>query len=166
MGFLNKLFGKKEANNYTEKLATIILEEFWTKDSAQAIDLADALILNMGHIKAEEYILGESRKYGHTTAKVFETIKSFSEGKKDSPMDAYYAVGSFLVNGADDLMQRLINEIDDLTKLTFTWGDVKSIFIDEIKLQYPNFNDITYDDMSEKLMEYLCFNIQVKNGKK
>ena len=62
-------------------------------------------------------------------------------------------------------MKQLIDEIDDLTKLTFKWGDVKNIFIDEIKTQYPNFNDVTYDDMSEKLMEYLCFNIQIKNGK-
>lgn len=165
MGFLNKLFGKKEANNYTEKLATIILKEFWTKDSEQAIALADALILNMGYIKAEEYILDARRRYGHTTAKVLETIKSVSEGRKDLPKDAYYAVGSLLVNGADDLMKQLINEIDDMAKLIFKWGDVKSIFIDEIKAQYPNFNDVTYDDMSEKLMEYLCFNIQVKNSK-
>jgi len=165
MGFFNKLFGKKETNNYTEKLATIILEKFWTKDSEQAIALADTLVLNMGYIKAEQYILDACLRYGYTTAKVLETIKLISEGKEDTPKDAYYAVGSLLVNGADNLMQQLIDEIDDLTKLTFKWGDVKNIFIDEIKAQYPNFNDVTYDDMSEKLMEYLCFNIQIKNGK-
>lgn len=161
MGFFNKLFGKKETNNYTEELATIILENFWTKDLEQAMALADTLVLNMGYIKAEEYILDACHRYGYTTAKVLEAI----EGKKDTPKDAYYAVGSLLVNGADNLMKQLIDEIDDLTKLTFKWGDVKNIFIDEIKTQYPNFNDVTYDDMSEKLMEYLCFNIQIKNGK-
>ena len=140
MGFFNKLFGKKETNNYTEKLATIILENFWTKDLEQAMALADTLVLNMGYIKAEEYILDACHRYGYTTAKVLEAI----EGKKDTPKDAYYAVGSLLVNGADNLMKQLI---------------------DEIKTQYPNFNDVTYDDMSEKLMEYLCFNIQIKNGK-
>lgn len=165
MSLFNKLFGKKDIKNYNEELTNIILDEVWTKKRSQAIALADTLILNMGYIEAEEYVLNASARYKDSSIRILAMIKATTEGIENIPQDAHYVASNILVADISELMQQLISSIDDLTKLVFQWGDVKSIFIKEIKVIYPNFQDESYDEVSEKLMEYLCFNIQIKNGR-
>ena len=162
MGFFNRLLGNKESNNYTENLTNIILNEYWTTDSKQAEALADTLILNMGYVEGEKYILDAVDRYAQTTAKIFEAIEAIGKGEESTLLDIYYGLANYVVM-EKVMMPRLIEQLDDLVALTFKWGDIKNVLKDEVKAHYPDLTDDLYDDMSEKLMEYLSFNIIVKN---
>jgi len=136
----------------------------WTKDKSKAIAFADTLIINMGFIDAKDYVTDASNRYSDTLIKVFAIIRETADGNDSIPKDANYVVAQALLSGLDEMMSNLTEKTEDVVALTFTWGNVKNDFTTAIKNIYTDLKEENYDEISEKLTEYLAFSIQMKNG--
>lgn len=159
-----KLLNQNKTNDYVGELANYLMQLKWAKDKSRAIAFADTLILNMGFIEAKDYITDANNRYSNTLIKVFAIIQATAEGNDSITKDVYYAVAQVLHSGLDEMMSNLTESVEDIVELTFIWGNVKNDFSTAIKNIYTDLQEENYDEMSEKLMEYLSFSIQAKNG--